>query len=57
VPAAPVGEIRQGTLQLEIKTVQITIDPDSLKNQFAPLNATKAINGSDSAPVCRQPAG
>jgi|OM-RGC.v1.036971624 hypothetical protein len=56
VPAAPAREIRQGTLQLEIKTVQIAIDPDSFKNQFTPLSATEATNGSNSAPVCRQPA-
>jgi len=54
VPAAPAREIRQGTLQLEIKTVQIDINPDSFKNQFPLSGATKAINGSNSAPVCRQ---
>ncbi|MDW9230583.1 hypothetical protein C7S15_4235 [Burkholderia cepacia] len=54
MPAAPAREIRQGTLQLEIKTVQIHVDPDSLKNQFQRCSVTEVGNGSNFAPVCRR---
>ncbi|CAM2168378.1 hypothetical protein BC2230_10636 [Burkholderia cepacia] len=54
MPAAPAREIRQGTLQLEIKTVQIHAYPDSLKNQFQPYSIAEVGNGSNFAPVCRR---